>query len=830
VFRIGDDILLNDIRTLMATRVMIDSDPFASNYSDAPGTGRRGIWPASWVTESAVPDPQFHVTAYRLRFTLAAAATLRLHVTADERYELYIDGEYVGRGSERGDERNWFFETYDAPLAAGEHVIVARTWWLGPHAPAAYAQHSVRPGFLLAAQGEGISPELANTGKAAWEFKRLGGYETRPHGDAWGAGAKLRLIGERIDWDFPHGSGEGWQAAHKADNAQTATSQDSGTSPWLRPAVLPPMYDAPRQDVVARHVAAPESLADAYKTPIHAADSLPGEVEAWNALLAAGKAVTVPPRSFRRVIIDAGTYVCAYPHLRTSGGRGATVRLFWMESLTDTLPGQKEWIHAQRKGDRAAVEGKFFWGAPYGVGDEFLTDGGTNRALTTLWWEAGRYVEVTIETADEPLTIDAFELRETHYPYDFTAAFDASEPRLARVGEIALRTLEMCSHETYMDCPYFEQLQYIGDTRLQALVAYVSTPDARLPKKAIEMFDASRDPSGLTQSRYPSSRFQRIAPFSLWWVGMVHDHAMWRDDPAFVRARLPGVRAVLDAYAQHVTADGVLGPVPGWNYVDWVRAWPSGMPPGAADGVSAPLCWQYALALRQAAELEDEIGEPEIAALQRRRATALAMATVERFYIRQRGLFADDLDYTSFSEHAQCLSLLSGLLPSDVATSVAAALTSLPDLHRTTIYFSHYKFEALRQIGRTDLILANMDTWYELLDHHLSTTVEMPEPTRSDCHAWGAHPLFHFHATLAGVRPAVPGFAKVEIRPQPGGLTWLRANTVHPRGHVQVELRKDGVHWHGEVSLPDGVSGELVTRKSVIPLTGGRQQMKDLVL
>jgi hypothetical protein len=60
--------------------------------------------------------------------TLDTAATIRVHVTADNRYELFADGEFVGRGSERGDERNWFFETYELELGAGEHTLVARAW------------------------------------------------------------------------------------------------------------------------------------------------------------------------------------------------------------------------------------------------------------------------------------------------------------------------------------------------------------------------------------------------------------------------------------------------------------------------------------------------------------------------------------------------------------------------------------------------------------------------------------------------------------------------------------------------------------------------------
>src|SRR6185369_12974243 len=141
-----------------------------------------------------------------------------------------------------------------------------------------------------------------------------------------------------------------------------------------------------------------------------------------------------------------------------------------------------------------------------------------------------RYLEILVQTTDEALTLERFVFRETHYPLELESAFEASDPRLARVMPLMLRGLQMCSHETYMDCPYYEQLMYVGDTRLEVLTTYVATRDDRLPRKALRMFDLSRRTDGLTQSRYPSRFTQIIPPFSLWWVAMVHDYALWRDD------------------------------------------------------------------------------------------------------------------------------------------------------------------------------------------------------------------------------------------------------------------------------------------------------------
>ena len=102
-----------------------------------------------------------------------------------------------------------------------------------------------------------------------------------------------------------------------------------------------------------------------------------------------------------------------------------------------------------------------------------------------------------------------------------------------------------------MDCPYYEQLQYAGDTRIQALVSLYMSGDDRLVRNAIAQLNDSRTPEGATYSRAPSRLQQYIPPFSLWWIGMVHDFWTYRDDPQFVREMLPGVRQVLTFFSRY---------------------------------------------------------------------------------------------------------------------------------------------------------------------------------------------------------------------------------------------------------------------------------------
>jgi hypothetical protein len=789
-------------------RVQIDGDPFLHLWNTERWE-TRGIWPCNWITHAEPQTPPF-ATAYRCRFSLERGAVVRIHVSADERYELFLDGKRIGRGPERSDTRNWRFETYDLPLDAGAHTLVARVWALGDVAPV--AQMSAAPGFLLAPQDEQFTP-LIGTGAAPWESLALDGYSfklaARPM-TYFAIGPEFRVDGAQFPWGFERGDGEGWTPARVGAKAVGLLRAEYSPYRLLVPARLPPMLDQPRSAGRVRFVGA--SLGEA--TPLRAAENMPDELPAWQGVIDGGQPLTVPANTTRRVLIDLEIYTCAYPELTVSGGAGSELRLNWVEALYNEP-------EAKTKGQRNAVEEKYV----IGVVDTWLPDGGESRAFDTLWWRCGQYVEVSVRTGAEPLTIERLGLRETRYPLEPDMRFEADHPGIADVVRIAVRSLQMCAHETYMDCPYYEQLMYVGDTRLQALVTYTITHDDRLPRAALHQFDQSRLPFGLTQSRYPSRVTQIIPPFALWWVAMVHDFARWRDDAALVRSLLPGVRSVLDGFGAFMNEDGLIQAPRGWNFMDWAIEWRSGVPPEGGLGVSGPVNWLYAYALTLAAQLEEWHGDPELAARARRHASGLAERIDAAFWDEARGLYADDLAHQHYSEHSQCLALLSGLA-SNRRDALKHGLLQDGTLTRTTIYFSHYLFETYTLLGRMDALFERLGMWFELANQGFTTTPEQPEPSRSDCHAWGAHPLYHFFGSVLGIQPSAPGFRSVTIAPQLGPLQWAKGELPHPQGVIAVNIRHENGNLTGSVTLPQGIEGTLVWGGRELPLHGGAQNIE----
>ncbi|MFU8780219.1 MAG: alpha-L-rhamnosidase C-terminal domain-containing protein, partial [Kiritimatiellia bacterium] len=531
----------------------------------------------------------------------------------------------------------------------------------------------------------------------------------------------------------------------------------------------------------------------------------------WQSLIEGRESVTLAPNTSVTVLWDLDQYHTAYPAVTLSGGAGSLFQIEWAEScyIPQEVSGKE---HA--KGNRDEIGGKVF----RGYGDTFLPDG-PRRTFLPFWWRAGRYVRIRVDTRDTALTIDNITLFETRLPLENESSFACSDAAFKPILDVSVRGIQMCAHETYMDCPYFEQLMYVGDTRLQMLTSYVMSAEDRLNQRGIALFDWSRRETGFVLERYPSDPLQLSATFAMIWVLMVRDHAWWRCETAFVKERLKGVRCLLEEFKAHLGDTDLLPALPGWSFMDWVPGLSAVNPPGPESSVSAVVNLLFIHALNAAADLETHFGELHLAAYNRDWATKLACAVQDSFWNADRGLFAEDPAHTSYSEHAQCLALLSGHFP-ELEVRCFEALITADDLLRTTVYFSFYLLETFQRFGRGDLIIQKLDFWKNMVAMGFKTPVEMPEPARSDCHAWGSHPLFHMHASLAGIRPETPGFKTVVIKPSPGTLREVHSSMPHPAGviHLDLEAQSDG--WQARISLPAGVEGQFVWAGAVYPLKG----------
>lgn len=758
---------------------------------------------ASWIWSDKCDGAQASFVLFRIRFPWLGGK-LRLHVTADNRYQLSIDGVQVSYGPDRSDPEHWSVATIEVDLVVGDHELQVLAWHLPdtrlpsssqPTGP--MAQMSCGPGFLLAA--DNAEPDLLDTGTARWECADL----TEAVQLTAPSGLDYHDIGPAFHVDVA-----AWRKAFDQ------------WSPVVI-AALPPAYNIHGVRSPGRTLAStplPEQRREIVRTGrIRAArpcrdDAEPwmeaGPVADWCGLLDEGRPVEVSPDTSVEFLWDVGYYVCGYPSLAWSGGRGARIEFAWAESLYDVAEGQMV-EPSSPKGDRSVVKGRRW----LGFEDAFTASGASNEEPPALWWRSGRFIRVRLRTAAEPLRLERLAILNTGYPLSRAWQWTSSDAAWDSVLPLLGRGLELCAHETWVDCPFFEQMMYVGDTRLMALANYAGYADDRLSRRAIELFGWSRNGSavGLVAERYPSAWRQESTSYAMIWPLMVRDFMLWRDDPTFVRSLLPAVRQLVEALLALRSPHGLLGAVPGWPFVDWVPVWNQGCGPGVCEGDSSILNLQLVLALQAAAEVEAAVGEAAQARRFSRLARSVMDATVQRYWSESQGAMLDSRDEGHpLSEHAQCLALITGSLDRRRARACRSILETGSATARCTIYFTHYLLEALSMEQSEEAFFRRLDFWRELPALGFTSLPERPDPCRSDCHGWGAHPLYHSLASIAGVRPASPFFKSLEVRPMPGPLTRWESEVVHPRGTVRVLYERRGTQEHHEIEAPSGVSCTLI--------------------
>ncbi len=756
-------------------------------------------WHAEWIVTPDGPARDFDVAYFRKSLTLDSVPTqFAVDVSADTRFELHVNGQRVGAGPALADPHHWRYEVYDlAPyLHTGENTIAAIVWNYG--ARAAVAQMSARTAFLLSAEDRANS--AIDTG-ASWQTSHdlgrgLGSLRALGY---YAAGPSEVMDGTKMHWGWDEANPPGdWKPAMPLGHAALRGAQDSPT-PWmLVKDELPPMQYTPESaGHIVRMTGMEQGAAQSLDSPL-----------------------TIPAHADATILLDHSVLTTAFPSLALDGGAGATVTMTYAEALYDD--------HGQ-KGNRNEIAGRHI----AGLRDVVFADGHA-RTYRTLWWRTWRYLQVEVKTTDQPLTIQHLQGFYTAYPFKAVASFSSDDPELERIWQTGWRTAQLCAHETYMDTPYWEQLQYIGDTRIQALISYGVTGDDRLPREALEAFYDSRLPEGLTQSRYPSNLTQMIPPFSLMWVGMLRDYWYYRNDPVLVAQLLPGTRSVLDWFAQHQRPDGLLGRIPWWPFVDWSPPdYKSGVPPQDADGGSSALTLQYIEALHDAAAMEDALGEKFRADEYRDRASRAAKALMLLNWSPEAGLLADTPEKTHFSQQANSLAVWLDVIPKAQQQAVmekvlgvdanGAAQPSPTPMSPASYYFRFYVARAMVHAGLGNLYVQQLQPWRDMLAMGLSTWAETPEPTRSDSHAWSAHPTLDLIAIVAGIEPGSPDFATVAITPHLGPLHNVAAQMPTPHGIVETKYSKQGNQWTAQITLPAGLSGTFIWHGKITPLHSGEQ-------
>lgn len=579
--------------------------------------------------------PDNALILFRCTFEVDTETRLPLTFSADERAQLFLDGQYAGEGPERGCPERWYKQTVTLHPTAGKHVLTGRVLCFDDRMRA-HAQMSIRHGFYI----EDTSGILKN-----WEYKYEPECEfSAPYPD-WGACPRVHV--KNYDSEILRGGGDGWKKVEWVEDSRELHSPD-----------LPPMR---REEI------------------------LPDRVE--------------------NGLYYFTHYVLVWIEFKFTGH--GTVRMLWSETPYLTPDYDSQCL----KGCKGNRNGTFF----IGNYDEFEVDG--ELEWFSFRWYAGHYMKLEIEG---DVRVEALRFFQTGYPYECRRP----ETPLMRA---AFETLQMCSYETYMDCPFYEQLLYIGDARLEALCTYSLTSDHRLVAKCLRLLLLSQREDGSVLSQYPSKGVQVIPSYMMICILMFRDWFCIHGRDRFFLELFPRIQKLMEYLDSRIGEDGLVH-IPGWNFIDWCEDWNSGVPPG--NGPDSILNLFMVLAYQAMNEMT---GEP----CWRFKSDALIEKIAAEFYDPSRKLLAIDSGKHYFSEHSQVLALLAG-----TSLPLAESLKNEKHLTECGIYFSFYYLEACLKEGLGELFGRRMARYEKLLGEGLTTLPEEFENPRSDCHAWSSHILY----------------------------------------------------------------------------------------
>ena len=329
---------------------------------------------------------------------VATDGTMRLAVSADSRYELFVNGIHVATGPARGDLHGWWFDRVDLSgyLRSGQNAIAAIVWFPGPDF-APWSQLMYAPALAVGSDDEELAAIMT---PVAWQVARSdawgpileGEYALRNHQPV---GCRDRFMAGRYPW--------GW----------TTFEEKAGRARWYRAVPVAGPWQT------REWATQPVALVETDPSPVRRAT-----VEEGLPILAGREIASERTESF---LLDRGYLTNGYPSLTISGGADAQIILIYAEALVD---GQ-----TLEKGDRNRVDGYEI----RGVHDEFLPDGGDRRTFRPLWFRTYRYVEIRVRAAHEPLVIDDWREEWTGYPLGNEGMFRSDDSQLDsvwRVGRI----------------------------------------------------------------------------------------------------------------------------------------------------------------------------------------------------------------------------------------------------------------------------------------------------------------------------------------------------------------------------------------------------------
>ena len=350
------------------------------------------------------------------------------------------------------------------------------------------------------------------------------------------------------------------------------------------------------------------------------------------------------------------------------------------------------------------------------------------------------------------------------YPVSYKPEFRCADGLHNRIFSVSKRTLELCMHEHYEDCPWREQALYAMDARIQMLCGYYLFEGTTFAQASLRLLALGQRADGLLELCAPARVPVVIPVFSLCFITAVFENWLYGGSLDFVEEMLPVIEKILAHFLSRRDHSGL---VPQdirkeiWNFYEWSPGLD-----GTGRGVAyeAPLQFLLIIALKAAEELCKQMGNGEKATQYHGLRLKLAQCCAA-FLNMDTGLYATGLTKGKQQHYAaltQALAVCADVCPVSILPDILKALAEDDRLTPMTLSSHWYKYEALMRCpdkyGR--FVLDDIATkWGRMIGNGATSFWETEKGAEdfanagSLCHGWSAVPIYVYYRYVLGATP-----------------------------------------------------------------------------
>ncbi len=397
-------------------------------------------------------------------------------------------------------------------------------------------------------------------------------------------------------------------------------------------------------------------------------------------------------------------------------------------------------------------------------------------------------------------------------------SFTCSDETLNVIYAAGARTVSRCLMDAYVDCPTREQRCWTGDVYVSSLVGYRCLGEYGAAKKYLFDTAMTQRSDGMvlmaSSCDLSDHDYAYIPDFSLLWVLALEQYFLHTGDRDTVDALMPYLCKLLRWFESFANTSGLLEDVPGWIFFEWAD-------PLHRRGCTTILNALYAAALRGVSRLFPEMVLPDwqqiVSTLEHRVWSDERNAYLDGVGSSVVSQHANSLmvcfGFAPESKWGRILETISDSSAVVMTRTWSWDTVDRPFDPRKNVvmaqpFYAHFLHAAYAHAGRGDLLKTSLLRWQEMITDY-DTFWESWElsPISSTCHGFSATPAFDCSAYILGVSPIDPGYRTVEVKPLVlPGVAFARGVVPTPLGDLEVSVEIQQSSLGLEADVPQGMT------------------------